>query len=78
MPEPRDRTPFSAIVDRLYEKGAKRAKTMTVAIHPCISGQPHRIRYLEQVMGTATGRDGVTFMNTAELLDCCQSAAAGA
>jgi allantoinase len=75
--ELRDRILFSAIVDRLHNEGAKRAKIMAVAIHPDISGQPHRIRYPKQVMDAA-GRDGVIFMNTAELLDCCQGAAAGA
>ena len=32
--------------DRLYEESMKRAKIMSIAIHPYISGQPHRIKYL--------------------------------
>jgi len=56
-------------LDRLHQEGTERAKVMAVAIHPYISGQPHRIRYLEQVMDAAAGRDGVVFMNGAELLD---------
>jgi peptidoglycan/xylan/chitin deacetylase (PgdA/CDA1 family) len=35
--------------DRLYAEGAGRAKIMAIAIHPYISGQPHRIKYLEAV-----------------------------
>ena len=56
-------------LDRLHQEGGERAKIMAVAIHPYISGQPHRIRYLEQVFDEAAGRDGVVFMNGAEILD---------
>ena len=35
--------------DRLYEEGATRPKIISLAIHPYISGQPHRIKYLEQI-----------------------------
>ena len=55
--------------DRLYMEGAERAKIMAVAIHPYISGQPHRIKYLEQVCDYCRQQEGVVFMNGAELLD---------
>ena len=55
--------------DRLHEEGAERAKIMAIAIHPYISGQPHRIKYLEQVYEYCGGREGVVFMNGAEILD---------
>lgn len=55
--------------DRLYIEGAERAKIMAIAIHPYISGQPHRIKYLEQVFDYCGGREGVLFMNGAEILD---------
>src|SRR5262249_36199796 len=35
--------------DRLYAEGKERAKIMALAIHPYISGQPHRIKYLEAI-----------------------------
>ena len=35
--------------DRLYAEGKNRAKVMALAIHPYISGQPHRIKYLEAI-----------------------------
>ena len=35
--------------DRLYAEGADRAKIIALAIHPYISGQPHRIKYLEAI-----------------------------
>jgi hypothetical protein len=55
--------------DRLYMEGADRAKIMAIAIHPYISGQPHRIRYLEQVYDYCRAQEGVLFMNGAEILD---------
>jgi allantoinase len=35
--------------DRLYAEGEKRAKIFPLAIHPYISGQPHRIKFLEEI-----------------------------
>ena len=35
--------------DRLYQEGATRPRVMAIAVHPYISGQPFRIKYLEQV-----------------------------
>ena len=42
---------------------------MAIAIHPYISGQPHRIRYLEEVYDYVNGFDGVLHWNGEELLD---------
>ena len=58
--------------DRLHQEGADRAKIMAIAIHPYISGQPHRIKYLEQVYDYARQHEGVVFMNGAELLEWYQ------
>ena len=58
--------------DRLHQEGAERAKIMAIAIHPYISGQPHRIKYLEQVYEYARQHEGVVFMNGAELLEWYQ------
>jgi allantoinase len=55
--------------DRLHMEGAERAKIMAIAIHPYISGQPHRIKYLEEVYDYCGGKEGVVFMNGAEILD---------
>jgi peptidoglycan/xylan/chitin deacetylase (PgdA/CDA1 family) len=55
--------------DRLYQEGAERAKIMSVAIHPYISGQPHRIAALESVYEYARGHEGVVFWTGAEILD---------
>jgi allantoinase len=55
--------------DRLYAEGEHRAKVMAVAIHPYISGQPHRIKYLEAIYDYAAKFDGVLHWNGEEILD---------
>jgi allantoinase len=40
-------------------KGKNRGKIMALAIHPYISGQPHRIRYLEAIYDHARRFQGV-------------------
>ncbi|TDH63168.1 polysaccharide deacetylase [Dankookia rubra] len=55
--------------DRLYEEGAERAKILSIAIHPYISGQPHRIRYLEAFYDHVAQKTGVLHWNGVQLLD---------
>jgi allantoinase len=55
--------------DRLYDEGKNRAKIMALAIHPYISGQPHRIKYLEAIYDYARRFSGVLHWNGAEILD---------
>ena len=55
--------------DRLYAEGKERAKIMALAIHPYISGQPHRIKYLEAIYDYASRFDGVLHWNGLEILD---------
>jgi hypothetical protein len=55
--------------DRLWLEGAKRPKIMALAIHPYISGQPHRIKYLEAIYDYVKGFDGVLHWNGEEILD---------
>jgi len=45
--------------DRLYAEGQQRAKILALAIHPYISGQPHRIKYLEAIYDYLDRFDGV-------------------
>ena len=54
--------------DRLYQEGAARPKFMAIAIHPYISGQPHRIRYLEEVYDYINRHDGVLHWNGLDML----------
>jgi len=64
--------------DRLYAEGKSRAKIMALAIHPYISGQPHRMKYLEAIYDHARRFDGVLHWNGAEILDWYLAASKGA
>ena len=55
--------------ERYYEEGAERAKIMAIAIHPYISGQPFRIKYLEQVYEHINRQPGVLHWNGEQILD---------
>lgn len=55
--------------DRLWTEGADRPRVMAIAIHPYISGQPHRIKYLEEVYDHIGRHQGVVHWNGAEIYD---------
>jgi peptidoglycan/xylan/chitin deacetylase (PgdA/CDA1 family) len=55
--------------DRLYKEGRERAKIMAIAIHPYISGQPHRINYLEAVYDYINRHAGVLHWNGRRILE---------
>jgi allantoinase len=54
--------------DRLYAEGEQRAKIMALAIHPYLSGQPHRIKYLEAIYDYTRKFDGVLYWTGEEIL----------
>jgi allantoinase len=54
--------------DRLRREGAERAKFLSIAIHPYISGVPHRIGYLEAFLDYARSHDDVAFWTGEEIL----------
>jgi allantoinase len=54
--------------DRLYREAAWRAKILSIAIHPYITGVPHRIKYLEAFLDYAKGHRGVAFWTGEEIL----------
>ena len=55
--------------DRLYAESEKSAKIVSLAIHPYISGQPHRIKYLEAIYDYVNKHDGVLHWNGEQILD---------
>jgi allantoinase len=55
--------------DRLYAEGEKRAKILALAIHPYLSGQPHRIKYLEAIYDYTRKFNGVLYWTGEEILD---------
>jgi polysaccharide deacetylase len=63
--------------DRLYREAASRAKILSIAIHPYITGVPHRIRYLEEFLAYASGHAGVAFWTGEEILAWYETARKG-
>ncbi len=61
--------------DTLYKEGADNARVMAIAVHPYISGVPHRIGYFEQIFEYIGQHDDVLFMTGSEILDWYQGAA---
>jgi peptidoglycan/xylan/chitin deacetylase (PgdA/CDA1 family) len=60
--------------DRLYAESEHRAKICSLAIHAYISGQPHRIKYLEAIYDHVRRHDGVVFWTGEEILDWYEKA----
>ncbi len=55
--------------DRLYQEGRDIPRVMAIALHPYLTGVPHRIKYLEALYDYIIGRDGVVIWTGAEILD---------
>jgi allantoinase len=55
--------------DRLYAEGAKNPRVMALAVHPYISGAPHRIKYFEAVYDYIRRHKGVWFTTGEEICD---------
>jgi peptidoglycan/xylan/chitin deacetylase (PgdA/CDA1 family) len=54
--------------DQLYTESAKRPKFMAIAIHPYITGQPFRIKYLEAVYQHIAKHEGVLHWSGEQIL----------
>jgi hypothetical protein len=55
--------------DRLYLDGAKAPRIMAIAIHPYLTGVPHRIKYLEMLYDHILSHDDVVMWTGGEILD---------
>ncbi|WP_027578954.1 polysaccharide deacetylase family protein [Bradyrhizobium sp. Ai1a-2] len=62
--------------DRLYQEGADNARVMAISIHPYITGVPHRIGYLEQILDHVIRHDDVALMTGSEVGDWYRGALA--
>lgn len=60
--------------DRLYEEGQESARIMAIAVHPYITGVPHRIKYFEAIYAYMKEKPGVLFWTGDEILDWYRSA----
>ena len=45
--------------DQLYKEGADSGRVMCMALHPYLIGQPHRVKYLDQILNYVMSHDGV-------------------
>ena len=45
--------------DQLYQEGGESGRVMCIALHPFLIGQPHRIKYLEEVLSYIMSHDGI-------------------
>jgi len=55
--------------DRLYQEGEENARVMAISVHPYITGVPHRIRYLEELLDYIAKHEGVCWMTASEIGD---------
>ncbi len=55
--------------DRLYKEGEENARVMAISLHPYITGVPHRIGYLEDLLDHIKSHDGVSWMTGSEIGD---------
>ena len=60
---------LSAVVGRDRDSLEVRTKIFSLAIHPYLSGQPHRIKYLEAIYDYTRKFDGVLYWNGEQILD---------
>lgn len=59
--------------DRLYQEGSESVRIMGIAVHPFLSGVPHRIRYFEEALDYIAGHQDVSFMTGDQLLNWFES-----
>jgi peptidoglycan/xylan/chitin deacetylase (PgdA/CDA1 family) len=60
--------------DALYADSAKQPRVMGIPLHPMITGQPLRIKYLERALAHMKQRDNVWFATGSEIVDAYQRA----
>ena len=61
--------------DTLYAESEKTVKIMSLAVHPYISGTPHRIRFVRETLDYLLSKPGVVVMSGEEILDWYRSQA---
>ena len=45
--------------DQLYKEGSESGRVMCIALHPFLIGQPHRIKYLDEILSHIMSHEGV-------------------
>ena len=59
--------------DVLYEEGARLPRVMCIALHPFLSGVPHRIRALGRALAHIAGHDEAWLATGSEIIDAYQA-----
>lgn len=72
---------FAAIIkdqfDQLYEDSAQTGRVMCVALHPYITGVPHRARHLKAALKYMRAQTGVWFATGSEILAAYEACTRG-
>ena len=55
--------------DQLYKEGSESGRVMCIALHPFLIGQPHRIKYLDEILSHIMSHDGVWQTTADEIAD---------
>ncbi|MDG6924155.1 MAG: polysaccharide deacetylase family protein [Nitrososphaerota archaeon] len=55
--------------DRLYQEGKQNPRVLAIAVHPYISGVPHRINTFERILEYTTSHKNVWKATASEILD---------
>ena len=63
--------------ERVYAESKSRAKIMAIAVHPYISGVPHRIKYFERVFERLKKEEGVLFWTGEQIMNWYDGARRG-
>ena len=65
----------SAGFKTLYADSERQPRVMGIPLHPMISGQPLRIKYLQRVITEIKSRERVRFATGSEIIDAYQRVA---
>ncbi len=63
--------------DRLYMESEKSTRIMSISLHMYLTGAPHRVRYLEEIIEYMQGHEGCAIMTGEEILDWYLSVRSG-
>jgi hypothetical protein len=55
--------------ERLHREGQSITRIMSISVHPYLTGVPHRIGYLEELLDAISTHDDVVFMTGEQILD---------
>jgi len=63
--------------DTLYRESAQGARVMAIAVHPYLTGAPHRIAYFDKIFEYIKQKQDVVFLRGGEILDWYKTVEAG-